>query len=118
MGSCRRLLRIGSAKVATRYALLVALQTCGSREREPIFFYGLMQMAPWTVQMSSTLPLTAQLACACYLLSGACLAAVLLGHVLSLKVSKCEKAIELQQPREFPLVVLWVPFVGPYVLQC
>ena len=46
------------------------------------------------------------------------LSAVLLGDVLSLKVSKCGKAIELQQPREFPLFVLWVPFVGPYVLQC
>ena len=46
------------------------------------------------------------------------LSAVLLGDVLSLKVNKCEKAMELQQPREFPLFVLWVPFVGPYVLRC
>ena len=51
--------------------------------------------------------------------------------MLPLKVSKSEEAIELQQPREFgcnhllrefdsccQLVVPWVRFVGPYVLQC
>ena len=55
MGSCRRSYYASvQRKSQLGMCCWLFFQTCGSRGREPFSFYGPMQMAPWTAQMSST----------------------------------------------------------------